>query len=349
MKEQLSLQDQLSKLVQSGALETPVARVKPLRKLKATALPANPTPAPDLVPGTSAELVVEETTPGLPEPRTQANTTDKLKAQLARTELRFKGLHGSQEQADGREHLQAAVKSAMRLHDLVIASTKGQRSAEATAARQSATWLANSSRSLLDAHEASDLQAHDIMQIRRQARAHIETVEALVAGGEQAVEATRLEDLPAAYFNKYRKFGAKLPTASSMSQKGHRFTTIRVPVIALFSKIVTARDLESAGFDVSDDGGYITFLDQEVWCINTAALKESSWEGDEAGYLQKLVNQYRQRTGKVAEFMGLESKQRIGHPNAKGVSFYWMMSRNEARGLSSAAGAAVLQEWGFAF
>lgn len=230
--------------------------------------------------------------------------------------------------------------------ELVRKELKGNQKPEARAAVAAATWIANAVSSVADAHQSHDLESCELMNVRREALAKWTAVSAALEGdtdGEHTeVLSISLENLPDRYFaQKYTKFKAKLPKLTSKE----RMVAVRLPVVAIFGGFVKVQDVADEGFDVSDDGGYIVFQDQLIWCINNEALdKDPTWEGSEKQYVQKMISAHKKRTGVDLEPQGVDNHQEITHSGMNKWSFFWMMPRNEARQLPT-----YISQWGFPF
>lgn len=385
MNQPRSLSDQLSSLLVSGGLSVrPAVTTPPSRKVKgpqvlrrkvavAVATTTVPDDTPDL-PTTPPMQLVPVTEPGEnimatddqetdQEAESVANkVSDEVLAQLIeRQRKRLKTLVRKETREDRQNRLRSVEASSRRLYQAVKAKFK-RTSPQTASLVDDALWLANAALSAREAHRALDLPTVELVALRNQALAKLESLaEGLVPDTE--VTGTRLADLEASHFRQYIKFKARLPTETSMVRAGLRFKALTLPLVVMFSRPVKRQQLEEEGFEADDAGGdpqyfrgdnsgltnvssgFIILRDQTVWAVCGKMLKESeTWEGDEEEYLRRLLNLYRKRTGSTGVVMGPENKQKIGHAATKGITYYWVMPQREQRALP-----ASIKDWGFPF
>jgi hypothetical protein len=295
--------------------------------------------------------------------------------QTARTRSALTLLKSSHAQTEeGLEHLRVTAVRANKMARAVVAAFKGNRKPEVREAVANAEWVANATRSMYEARKQSDLDAGDISTTRKVALAKLQDLDGFLSDpdagsvetAEVLIESVRLEHMPDKYFAKYRRYASRMPNASDMRRKGLRFKQVTgMPLTVIFrNEKLPASALVDEGFEVSDDGGYITLLDQTLWAINISALDaDPNWQkgptqknkaisakvkelrtkvgaeaqgnGDIDAYLDRLLVQARKRVGTPFVLMGAEGHQRINHSSTPGIAYYWVMPVREQAALPS--------------
>lgn len=296
--------------------------------------------------------IVPDSTPDLPEtpPLQLTPTVDSpvnVETALLSERLRkgLASLRTKEGNAERSERLARVRSRARKLSQRLTASLR--RGPETREVLDASSWLVNAAISAFEAHGANDLDHAELQVVREQALAKLQGIEdwLMRPRGQQPVLSVKLQDLPPAYFNRYAKYRSRLPSEVQMERAKLRFKVLTLPILVIFSRPVEASDMEEIGFEVSDDGGYIVMLEQQVWAISGKMLENSdTWEGDEELYVERCLEQYKRRSGQPGMLLGPEGKQKIGHQSTKGISYYWVMPKREYLALPS-----PIKDWGFPF
>lgn len=223
---------------------------------------------------------------------------------------------------------------------------------------QSIEFAANYLQSVLDTIENREADSNLIETLHDKVAKNIrgfftqmkETVNMQASGarktGSTEIHAKRmsLEDArrqAQSLFRKNSKHKSKLPK-SKFSKK--TLVVMEVPIIPIFKKMITPKELESLGFDIQSVGFYSVLENQLVVGINYQYTKEQNIKNKD--YINHVTQSLSKKTGH--SYMVLDDKP-IKYGNS-GFLYYWLIDEKDLNRLTRAGvREAGIANWGFAF
>ena len=251
----------------------------------------------------------------------------------------------------------------------VLRTGSQKRSPEVLEVRASIDFVYNHASSLRDALLARDASSEDILKFRKTSLIKLQsavnqlneiplaktkvdeesadwvktlaTVKHSVPVESSAADLDKAMDEAKGIISRNKSFKRRLPSTTDSTKK---FVLVEMPIIPLFSTVITADEMHKAGFDAESIGFYHVLADQRVLGLNTALIKK---EGiDDEHLIELVLESLRHRTNKK---WSLASDHASGHKTS-GYTYYWIMPDRELNALLGAGkGKAYVTEWGFAF
>lgn len=362
-----SLKLQLVKLLTSGNLKpaaVPQQMVKPLSALRKRTLGTPKTATSVIVPPTGQEplkSIPEPVAPSVPDSTPDLATREPMQlvpvidreAIASAKRLRSVIRSIAKEDVDpdfGRDKLARAQRMARQVHTNLAAYIGKNRTEEARAALTASRWISNATTSVVEAMAMNSLERNELRTVRTESLNRLEIISAFLGNDEpQIVEATSLKDLPAHHFTRYNQLKSRLPSEMRMLKDKLKLKVLKLPVVVIFGREfppITGAQLTDLGFDATSEGDYVVLQDQSIWAICVQSIIDSEvWDGDEEGYVNKMLTQHQKRNGGVkVEFAGPEKKLWVASSATKGIHYYWVMPSRELRALPS-----YVKDWGFPF
>ena len=127
------------------------------------------------------------------------------------------------------------------------------------------------------------------------------------------------------------------------------FVMLKLPVTAVFEKLITEKQLQEAGFHLSGSIGMNPII-QDQWFIgvNNAAVKEMH-KVSSSKYAKEITGIVGQKLGTEFHIMGPHG---VGHAKSFGFTYFWIMSdkdlNNLLRVVKRSGGSVIVDDYGLA-
>lgn len=303
-------------------------------QLRVTAKPALPS---------SKKAAPKVTTPAAPKPAAPWHRRESLRVVRVQSSASAIAVVPSARSPEIGERLNYIERQAVSTHEACTAQAAKARSPELLEARRGAEKVLNYCRTVREGLVSRDLLHEHLPEVSSQLHLYLEELStALNSCG--AVRPERIHDvMDGDSLKHYRQCEIKLQRMAQEHVDKPAFM-MDMPVLAIFTGVVTPERLLEAGLPVEKLGGYPVLLNQRVIALRTEYMEQKKL--DKEKYLKNVLAKL-DAGSDVPHVWTLVTD--VGTPNKKyRVMLYWVMPQAALSSLNKAAGSP-LRNWDLAF